>query len=69
MVALSPNHLIAHVDADEQWIAKVLDVEGNDLKVRISSDTGGVWFETWNLAHTEAGLNQKIYYIIGKCHG
>ena len=66
---ISVNTLIAQIESEENtWIARVIEINGNDLKVKISSDTGARWFETWNLAHTETGLNNKTYYIVGKCH-
>ena len=63
------GHLIAHTNHElNGWIARVMKIEGNDLHVRISSDTSGQWEEVWNLAHTNAGLQQGEYYILGKCH-
>lgn len=60
------GHLIAHVNNENEWIAKVLGIEGNDLRVRVTSDHGGNWEETWNLASINAGLNEGEYYIVGK---
>lgn len=65
---LTEGHIIAHSKSEEEWLARIIKIEGNDLHVRISNIRDGQWEETWNLAYTEAGLNDKTYYIVGKCH-
>lgn len=60
------GHLIAHTNNENEWLAKVLEVNGSDLRVSISSDYGDKWEETWNLADTQAGINNGEYYIVGK---
>lgn len=64
---IGPGHIIAHTDSTtNNWLARVLSVNGNDLAVEISSDTSGVWYEMWNYQHTLAGLRHGEYYIVGK---
>lgn len=63
------GHLIGHTDHQiNGWIARVVEINDNDMKVVISSDQGGQWEETWNLEHTQAGLRNGEYYILGKCN-
>lgn len=62
------NHLIAHANLENNCIAKVLEISGNDLKVQITNGTNRSWVETWNLSHTQAELKEGEYYIMGLCH-
>lgn len=67
---LMVDHLIAHKDSENKWIAKVLEINGNDLRVSLISDHGiGSWKETWDLAETQAKLSSGEYYLVGKVNG
>lgn len=64
---IAVGYIIAHSDAiNNKWIARVYDINENDLYVVITSDHGGEWSETWNLEHTQAGLRKGEYYIVGR---
>ena len=65
---LVEGHIIAHVKSKDEWLARIIKIDGNDLHVRISNVNDGQWQEVWDLAHTEAGLRQNEYYIVGKCN-
>ena len=55
---------------DPAWVARVLEIreDANEAEMYISREEGGDgWIETWNLAHTRAGLNHGEYVIIGRC--
>ena len=55
---------------DSEWFARVLEIreDANEAEMYISREQGGDgWIETWNLAHTRAGLDQGEYKVIGKC--
>jgi len=63
------GHLISKTDVpNNDWIARILDINGNDLAVRVSCDAGEQYEERWDKSETEAGLSNKEFYIIGKCH-
>ena len=55
------GNVIKHTSADCKWTAEMNRIDENDLYVTLRSETGGVWFETWNLAHTQSGLNDGTY--------
>lgn len=51
-----------------KYIPKILvevlavDVDKNELRVKCNSETGGRWFETWDLQNTIWGFERKDYH-------
>jgi len=52
---------------DTDWIAKIREIDGNKVKVKLITDHGNR-YETWELNDITNKLHNDEYFLIGKCH-